>query len=103
MRLKIEQDDGQPVRFKMTEQTRQAVDDYIRAAGKKPSEGDADLSANRESASGAIAAVLGAYAITFPAAKVRTLVFFLFIMIVDLPALGSPVNHTQNPCSCFER
>lgn len=38
-------------------------------------------------ASGAIAAVLGAYAITFPAAKVRTLVFFLFIMIVDLPAL----------------
>ena len=27
---------GQPVRFEMTEQTRQAVDDYIRAAGKKP-------------------------------------------------------------------
>jgi integrase len=29
---------GQPVRFEMTEQTRQAVDDYIRAAGKKPGE-----------------------------------------------------------------
>src|ERR1700736_4433206 len=26
---------GQPVRFEMTEQTRQSVDDYIRAAGKK--------------------------------------------------------------------
>src|ERR1700757_3283064 len=29
---------GQPVRFEMTEQTRQAVDDYIHAAGKKPGE-----------------------------------------------------------------
>src|SRR5262245_11392965 len=29
---------GQPVRFEMTEQTRQAVDDYIRAARKKPGE-----------------------------------------------------------------
>src|SRR5664279_5640992 len=27
---------GRPVRFELTEQTRQAVDDYIRAAGKKP-------------------------------------------------------------------
>jgi integrase len=27
---------GQPVRFELTEQTRQAVDDYLRAAGKKP-------------------------------------------------------------------
>src|ERR1700760_1947995 len=27
-----------PVRFELTEQTRQAVDDYIRAAGKKPGE-----------------------------------------------------------------
>jgi integrase len=27
---------GQPVRFEMTEQTREAVDDYIRAANKKP-------------------------------------------------------------------
>ena len=29
---------GQPVRFEMTEQTRQSVDDYIRAAGKKQGE-----------------------------------------------------------------
>src|SRR5476651_2620247 len=27
---------GRPVRFELTEQTRQAVDDYIRTAGKKP-------------------------------------------------------------------
>ena len=29
---------GRPVRFELTEQTRQAVDDYIKAARKKPSE-----------------------------------------------------------------
>jgi integrase len=29
---------GQPVKFELTEQTRQAVDDYIKAAGKKPDE-----------------------------------------------------------------
>src|ERR1019366_279563 len=29
---------GRPVRFELTEQTRQAVDDYIRTAGKKPGE-----------------------------------------------------------------
>jgi membrane associated rhomboid family serine protease len=38
-------------------------------------------------ASGAVAAVLGAYAVTFPFAKVRTLVFFFFIAVFDLPAL----------------
>ena len=39
-------------------------------------------------ASGAVAAVLGAYAITFPRAKVRTLVFLVvFVTIIDLPAL----------------
>ena len=38
-------------------------------------------------ASGAVAAVLGGYAITFPTAKVRTLIFFILIAIVDLPAL----------------
>jgi hypothetical protein len=27
---------GQPVRFELTEQTRQAVDEYLRAAGEKP-------------------------------------------------------------------
>src|ERR1022692_4271853 len=29
---------GRPVRFELTEQTRQAVDDYIRTSGKKPGE-----------------------------------------------------------------
>jgi integrase len=29
---------GQPVRFELTEQTRQAVDDYVRVATKKPGE-----------------------------------------------------------------
>jgi integrase len=29
---------GRPVRFELTEQTRLAIDDYIRAAGKKPGE-----------------------------------------------------------------
>ena len=29
---------GRPVRFEMTEQTRQAVDDYLKATGKKPGE-----------------------------------------------------------------
>jgi membrane associated rhomboid family serine protease len=38
-------------------------------------------------ASGAVAAVLGGYAVTFPTAKVRTLIFFLLILIVDIPAL----------------
>jgi membrane associated rhomboid family serine protease len=38
-------------------------------------------------ASGAVAAVLGGYAVTFPWAKVRTLIFFGLIMIVDVPAL----------------
>jgi len=39
-------------------------------------------------ASGAVAAMLGAYAITWPWARVKTLVFlFVFITIIDLPAL----------------
>ena len=39
-------------------------------------------------ASGAVAAVLGAYAITWPWARVHTLVFlFIFITVVDVPAL----------------
>jgi integrase len=36
---------GQPVRFELTEQTRQAVDDYLRVAGKKP--GDFMFTARR--------------------------------------------------------
>jgi membrane associated rhomboid family serine protease len=39
-------------------------------------------------ASGAVAAVLGAYAVTYPRARIRTLIFlFVFITIVDLPAV----------------
>lgn len=37
-------------------------------------------------ASGAIAAVLGAYVILFPRARVTTLVIFFFISVVELPA-----------------
>jgi membrane associated rhomboid family serine protease len=40
-------------------------------------------------ASGAIAAVLGAYAVTYPFARIHTLVFlFIFITVIDLPALA---------------
>ena len=39
-------------------------------------------------ASGAVATVLGAYAVTWPWARVHTLVFlFIFITIIDIPAL----------------
>jgi membrane associated rhomboid family serine protease len=38
-------------------------------------------------ASGAVAAVLGGYAITYPRAIVKTLVFFGLILVLDLPAL----------------
>ena len=29
---------GRPVKFELTDQTRQAVDDYLKAAGKRPGE-----------------------------------------------------------------
>jgi integrase len=35
-RATVRQKTGQPVRFEMTEQTREAIDDYIRAANKNP-------------------------------------------------------------------
>jgi membrane associated rhomboid family serine protease len=38
-------------------------------------------------ASGAIAAILGAYLVMFPSARVHTLVIFFFITFVDLPAV----------------
>jgi len=38
-------------------------------------------------ASGAIAAVLGAYLVLFPNARIHTLVIFFFITFVDLPAV----------------
>ena len=37
-------------------------------------------------ASGAIAAILGAYIVMFPRARVQTLVFLLFIWVMELPA-----------------
>lgn len=39
-------------------------------------------------ASGAIAAVLGAYVVLFPRARVTTLVIFFFISVVELPAVA---------------
>lgn len=38
-------------------------------------------------ASGAVAAVLGAYAVTFPTAKVKTLIFIGFPLLLDLPSV----------------
>jgi membrane associated rhomboid family serine protease len=38
-------------------------------------------------ASGAIAAVLGAYVVLYPRARVTTVVFFFFITLIELPAL----------------
>ncbi|OPZ80915.1 MAG: Rhomboid protease GluP [bacterium ADurb.Bin429] len=38
-------------------------------------------------ASGAVAGVLGAYVVRFPAAQVETCIFFFFITIIRLPAL----------------
>jgi membrane associated rhomboid family serine protease len=38
-------------------------------------------------ASGAIATILGAYAVTWPKAEVRTFIFFGFFTIVEIPAL----------------
>ncbi len=38
-------------------------------------------------ASGAVAAVLGGYAVTWPRATVTTLVFFGFVMMIEVPAL----------------
>jgi membrane associated rhomboid family serine protease len=38
-------------------------------------------------ASGAIAAVLGAYLVMFPRARVLTLIFFFFITVIEIPAI----------------
>ena len=50
-------------------------------------------------ASGAVAAVLGGYAITFPTQS-ATLIFFIFILIVDMPALCAAGN-LVHAASCF--
>jgi membrane associated rhomboid family serine protease len=40
-------------------------------------------------ASGAVAAILGAYAVTYPFARVHTLIFIvIFVTVIDLPALA---------------
>ncbi len=39
-------------------------------------------------ASGAIAAILGAYLVLFPRARVYTIVFFFFITAIELPAVA---------------
>ncbi|MEX0867884.1 MAG: rhomboid family intramembrane serine protease [Pirellulales bacterium] len=38
-------------------------------------------------ASGAVAAVLGAYAVTYPTARVKTFVFLFIITVIELPAM----------------
>jgi membrane associated rhomboid family serine protease len=48
---------------------------------------DVDSTVPLVGASGAIAAVMGAYAVLFPGARVKTLLFFLFFLVIDLPAL----------------
>jgi membrane associated rhomboid family serine protease len=48
---------------------------------------DADSTAPLVGASGAIAAVLGGYALMYPHARVLTLFFFFFIFILEIPAL----------------
>ncbi len=48
----------------------------------------ADLTTPVIGASGAVAVILGAYAVTFPAARVRCLIFIVvFFTVVELPAL----------------
>ncbi len=45
-----------------------------------------DSSAPMVGASGAIAGVMGAYLIKFPRARISTIIFFIFIVRVDVPA-----------------
>ncbi len=58
----------------------------LAAAGLQLAFGPASVVPNL-GASGAIAAVLGAYLVLFPGARVYTLVFFFFITFVELPAV----------------
>jgi membrane associated rhomboid family serine protease len=46
-----------------------------------------DLKIPSVGASGAISAVLGAYLLLFPGARIKTLVFYFFVTIVSIPAL----------------
>lgn len=51
-----------------------------------PSIGIVGLGVPSVGASGAISAVLGAYLLLYPSARIRTLVFYIFISIVSIPA-----------------
>ncbi len=51
-----------------------------------PSFGDVGFKIPSVGASGAISAVLGAYLLLYPRAKIRTLIFFFFITIITVPA-----------------
>jgi membrane associated rhomboid family serine protease len=48
---------------------------------------DASSAVPNVGASGAVAAVLGAYLVLFPSARIHTLVIFFFITFLDLPAV----------------
>jgi len=51
-----------------------------------PSYGIVGLDIPSVGASGAISAILGAYLVLYPNARIRTIVFYLFISIVSIPA-----------------
>jgi HSP20 family molecular chaperone IbpA len=51
-----------------------------------PSLGRAGFNIPSVGASGAISAVLGAYLVLFPKAKIRTLTFYIFITVITIPA-----------------
>ncbi|MDH5462230.1 MAG: rhomboid family intramembrane serine protease [Candidatus Bathyarchaeota archaeon] len=52
-----------------------------------PSFGSAGFNIPSVGASGAISAVLGAYLLLYPRAKIRTLIFYIFISIITVPAI----------------
>jgi len=51
-----------------------------------PSLGDVGFNIPSVGASGAISAVLGAYLLLYPRAKIRTLAFFFFVTVITVPA-----------------
>lgn len=52
-----------------------------------PSFGTVGFNIPSVGASGAISAVLGAYLLLYPRAKIRTLIFYIFIQIITVPAI----------------
>jgi membrane associated rhomboid family serine protease len=51
-----------------------------------PSLGQVGLNIPSVGASGAISAILGAYLVLYPRAKIRTVVFYFFVQIISVPA-----------------